>query len=46
MSDSDALTGLVGLLQLARIDFDAGGRPTAEEPRPKEKKSFGSKLFG
>ncbi|MCP3064963.1 hypothetical protein LXT21_39940 [Myxococcus sp. K38C18041901] len=38
--------GLVGLLQVARIDFDAGGRPTAEEPRPKEKKSFWSKLFG
>ncbi|MBZ4399367.1 type VI secretion system accessory protein TagJ [Myxococcus faecalis] len=46
LAHEDGGLGLVGLLQVARIDFDAGRRPTAEEPRPKEKKSFWSKLFG
>ncbi|WP_426731580.1 type VI secretion system accessory protein TagJ [Myxococcus faecalis] len=46
LAHEDGGFGLVGLLQVTRIDFDAGGQRTAEEPRPKEKKSFWSKLFG
>lgn len=46
LTHEDGGMGMVGLLQVARLDFDAAGRPVSEEPPPKEKKSFWSKLFG
>ncbi|MCP3166451.1 hypothetical protein LZ199_26445 [Myxococcus sp. QH3KD-4-1] len=38
--------GMVGLLQVTRIDFEVASKPSSGKPAPTEKKSFWSKLFG
>ncbi|NTX58093.1 type VI secretion system accessory protein TagJ [Myxococcus sp. CA039A] len=46
LTHEDGGMGMVGLLQVARIDFDGAGRSMSGKPQPQAKKSFWSKLFG
>jgi len=51
LTTPDGGTAMVGLLQVARLDFDEPAQarskePKSEKPKPEPKKSFWSKLFG